>query len=200
MPVAQPLVKRQTIKQAKADFKARGRPTVSDLEKKQIERAAQLERRAWGAKERAKSKTETLRKKRESERREQEDRERARMGTQRRCDRFGHKSSQLHLGGFFGPASKGIVQPPPKPDQDPPEVDSLEDGVDDESLLEALEWPGEQAHQKYGLEQHPLSVTNSPTVQRADSHPCLTPEEGFSNFWAEPVSYTHLTLPTKRIV
>ena len=159
-----------TIKQAKAAYKTRAEQPLTEREKKQLERAVQLDRRAWGIREREKNKLD-LAKKRVAQEKAQKDEER-RIGTQRRNDKFGFKSSQFHLGAFFRKPSPaplvdlkdrkvdiGNEQPDASktatttaPDvemnahndqtEDIDEESSDEfEGVDDESLLEALQSP-----------------------------------------------------------
>ncbi|KAM0706577.1 hypothetical protein Q7P35_005904 [Cladosporium inversicolor] len=159
-----------TIKQAKAAYKTRAEQPLTEREKKQLERSIQLDRRAWGLREREKNKLDLV-KKRAAQEKAQKDEER-RIGTQRRNDKFGFKSSQLHLGAFFrkpGPApladSKdrkvGVANEQPDVFQpattttpevemnvDKGQAEDLDDessdefeGVDDESLLEALQSP-----------------------------------------------------------
>lgn len=159
-----------TIKQAKAAYKTRAEQPLTEREKKQLERSIQLDRRAWGLREREKNKLD-LAKKRAAREKAQKEEER-RIGTQRRNDKFGFKSSQFHLGAFFRRPN-----PPPLPDSKDrkvdianeqsnvpktattttPEVEMNDDkhqtegfdgdsqdefeGVDDESLLEALQSP-----------------------------------------------------------
>jgi hypothetical protein len=159
-----------TIKQAKAAYKTRAEQPLTEREKKQLERSIQLDRRAWGLREREKNKLD-LAKKRAAQEKAQKDEER-RIGTQRRNDKFGFKSSQYHLGAFFrkpGPApladskdckvdvangQSDVLQPATttapevemnvdrdqKEDLDDDISDEFE-GVDDESLLEALRSP-----------------------------------------------------------
>lgn len=156
----------KTIKQAKAAYKNRSEQPLTEREQKQLERSIQLDRRAWGIRERERNRLD-LTKKRAAEEKAQKDEER-RIGTQRRNDKFGFKSSQFHLGAFFrkpNPAlsvglkeSKvGIVngrsenlQPGdgdkatgPMPEEgEPADEDEYEyEDVDDESLLEALQSP-----------------------------------------------------------
>ncbi|GAB7329444.1 hypothetical protein MBLNU13_g01227t1 [Cladosporium sp. NU13] len=159
-----------TIKQAKAAYKTRAEQPLTEREKKQLERSIQLDRRAWGLREREKNKLD-LAKKRAAQEKAQKEEER-RIGTQRRNDKFGFKSSQFHLGAFFhkpSPAplteskdrkveianeqsdvSKAATTTTPEvemnDDKDQTEgfdknsLDEFE-GVDDESLLEALQSP-----------------------------------------------------------
>lgn len=151
MVSAQPPAKAQTIKQAKASFKARARPTVSEREQKQLERSAELDRRAWRLREQAKKKSEFVKARQDKEREEREELERTRLGTQRRYDRFGYKSSQLHLGAFFGRghgAEKGHAAEQENMTED--EYGFGDDGVDDETLLDVL--------------QSPQSNNNTPTL------------------------------------
>lgn len=159
-----------TIKQAKAAYKTRAEQPLTEREKKQLERSIQLDRRAWGLREREKNKLD-LAKKRAAQEKAQKDEER-RIGTQRRNDKFGFKSSQFHLGAFFrkpGPApladskDRKVDDTNEQPDVSKPAAittpelemtvdkgqdEDLDDessdefeGVDDESLLEALHSP-----------------------------------------------------------
>jgi hypothetical protein len=159
-----------TIKQAKAAYKSRAEQPLTEREKKQLERSVQLDRRAWGLREREKNRLD-LAKKRVAQEKAQKDEER-RIGTQRRNDKFGFKSSQFHLGAFFRrpnaapPAllvdsktdgagvPSGFLQSAARPksdvemgdggegckDANDESQDEYED-VDDESLLEALQSP-----------------------------------------------------------
>ncbi|KAK5741095.1 hypothetical protein LTR17_004245 [Elasticomyces elasticus] len=143
------VITKRTIKQAKADFKARGRPTISVLEQKQLERSIQLDRRAWGVKEREKRKAEAAKVRRvEKERSEKEAREKkALAGGKTRSDRFGYASSQMHLGAFFGGGGGGVkkedVKSETKVEVKAENEDDMfgDDGLDDETLLETLESP-----------------------------------------------------------
>lgn len=159
-----------TIKQAKAAYKTRAEQPLTEREKKQLERSIQLDRRAWGLREREKNKLD-LAKKRAAQEKAQKDEER-RIGTQRRNDKFGFKSSQFHLGAFFrkpGPVpladlkdgkvdianeqpdvskTATTVTPEVEMNVDKGQNEYLDDdssdefeGVDDESLLEALQSP-----------------------------------------------------------
>ncbi|KAK5705149.1 hypothetical protein LTR97_002266 [Elasticomyces elasticus] len=141
------VITKRTIKQAKADFKARGRPTISVLEQKQLERSIQLDRRAWGVKEREKRKAEAAKVRRvEKERSEKEAREKkALAGGKTRSDRFGYASSQMHLGAFFGGGGvkKLDVKSEMEVEVKAENEDDMfgDDGLDDETLLETLESP-----------------------------------------------------------
>lgn len=156
----------KTIKQAKAAYKNRTEQPLTEREQKQLDRSVQLDRRAWALREREKNRLD-LTKKRAAQEKAQKDEER-RIGTQRRNDKFGFKSSQFHLGAFFrkpNAAPSAVLmerkvdvagehsdnqQPMPEVDMDG-EEDAFEDvadesqdeyeGVDDESLLEALQSP-----------------------------------------------------------
>lgn len=104
----------QTTKQAKAAFRARNGASVTQAELRQLERSLELQRRAELAKEReAKRKALLLQKKereKESAAKMALDQGRRTLGTQRTVDRFGYKSSQFHLLGFFG---KGVEKNKP---------------------------------------------------------------------------------------
>jgi hypothetical protein len=157
-----------TIKQAKAAYKSRAEQPLTEREKKQLERSVQLDRRAWSLREREKNRLD-LAKQRVAQEKAQKDEER-RIGTQRRNDKFGFKSSQFHLGAFFrrpnpappvlmverkaDVAAASLLQPAANSlpdvqmngkedeyeDVDDKSSDEYED-VDDESLLEALQSP-----------------------------------------------------------
>ena len=97
----------QTLKQAKAAYKSRTNPVLTEREKKQLERSLELDRRAWRVKEGEKKKAEAARKRAEKEREEREGR---RMGMgmgPRKCDRFGFVGSQMGLGAFLGGRGEG---------------------------------------------------------------------------------------------
>ena len=153
-----------TIKQAKAAYKSRSeQQPLTEREQKQLERGLQLDRRAWALREREKNKLD-LAKKRLAQEKAQRDEER-RLGTQRRNDKFGFKSSQFHLGAFFRKPGAGGQGGEGRKDcaegaggreaeHDSKGTDSVIENVqfgeededeyedlDDESLLEALQSP-----------------------------------------------------------
>jgi hypothetical protein len=184
-----------TIKQAKAAYKTRAEQPLTEREKKQLERSVQLDRRAWGLREREKNKLD-LAKKRAAQEKVQKDEER-RIGTQRRNDKFGFKSSQFHLGAFFrkpGPApladsedrkvdigneqsdvSRTATTTTPEvemkvekgqhEDLDGDSSDEFE-GVDDESLLEALQSPEVVRTNPVSPGVHTRSTTSMPPPPR----------------------------------
>lgn len=134
------VVKKQTIKQAKASFKARGRPTLSDREARQLERAIDLEQRAERAKEAEKRRLIAAGKREQAHKLQQQ--QHVQLGTQRRCDRFGHKSSQFHLGAFFGknkPPSHATTSKLEKMREQGNDRGFGDDDLDDESLLDACD-------------------------------------------------------------
>ena len=141
MPVAGPVA--QTIKQAKAAYKAKGQPTLTDKEKRQLDRAIELDRRAWRTKKGDKRKVEAAKKKVEKEKKQKDELEKIRLGTQRRCDRFGYKSSQMHLGAFSGKPKEqaAATEVVPRPIDEASEEDSFgDDSLDDETLLDATSY------------------------------------------------------------
>ncbi|KAK6433774.1 hypothetical protein LTR95_010047 [Oleoguttula sp. CCFEE 5521] len=97
-----------TTTAARAAYKSRSCTNVlSDREQKRLERAALLERRAWGVKEREKRRVDAARKRAEVEREEREERIKVGVkGTQRAKDRFGFRGSQRCLGVWFGDQRK----------------------------------------------------------------------------------------------
>jgi len=170
-----------TIKQAKAAFKSRTEQPLTEREQKQLERGLQLDRRAWALREREKNKLDSA-KKRVAQEKAQKDEER-RLGTQRRNDKFGFKSSQFHLGAFFRkPAPVGQAGADDKGDVavadgagcrdrgddgkatdsvienmefgDEDEYDDEYEDLDDESLLEALQSPEVRRVSKAPLMDH----------------------------------------------
>ncbi|EME83500.1 uncharacterized protein MYCFIDRAFT_196757 [Pseudocercospora fijiensis CIRAD86] len=142
-----PPVLKQTTRQAKAAFNARGRPSLTKKERRQLERSIELEQRAEKIKEAEKRRNEATKRRAARESREKLGQANsAQLGSQRRCDRFGYKSSQFHLGAFFGtkPAAnqaemhqQGEIKPLTESDDDVFEDEDL----DDDSLLEALSAP-----------------------------------------------------------
>jgi hypothetical protein len=154
----------KTIKQAKAAYKNRSEQPLTEREQKQLERSVQLDRRAWAIRERENNRLD-LAKQRVAQEKAQKEQER-RIGTQRRNDKFGFKSSQFHLGAFFRkpnpvlsagsreskvdivkdhsgslPGGDGDKATGPMAEVEmDAEEDEYED-VDDESLLEALQSP-----------------------------------------------------------
>ncbi|KAI7280285.1 hypothetical protein KC345_g4851 [Hortaea werneckii] len=146
-PQSGPVVQRQTIKQAKAAYKSRAQQPLSDVEKKQLERSIELDRRAWRTKDQERKKAEAVKKRQEKERREKDDLERTMLGTQVRRDRFGFRGSQMHLGAFFGGnGGKGKEMETAKRPEKANEPGCSEqaasddlDALDDESLLRAME-------------------------------------------------------------
>ncbi|KAK5698592.1 hypothetical protein LTR17_023510 [Elasticomyces elasticus] len=179
------VITKRTIKQAKADFKARGRPTISVLEQKQLERSIQLDRRAWGVKEREKRKAEAAKLRRvEKERSEKEAREKkALAGGKTRSDRFGYASSQMHLGSFFGGGGvkKEDVKSESKVEVELENDDDMfgDDGLDDETLLETLESPvGTSDTPQLGVEAKvtaELPATTRSALQQCHSQLSVTP-------------------------
>ena len=146
MPPPPPPARPQTIKQAKAAYRTRGRPSLSEREKRQLERAAELDCRAWRSKEAERKKVDAAKKRIEKERREKDEREKALMGSQRRCDRFGYKSSQLHLGAFLGKMNTKSDEQKENSETATGDQESEsfgDDDVDDETLLEALDGTNE---------------------------------------------------------
>ncbi|KAK5004435.1 hypothetical protein LTR28_008921, partial [Elasticomyces elasticus] len=148
----------QTIKQAKAAYKARGRPTISAKEQRQIDRGAELLRRANRIKDRERRRREALREKQEEEAREKEEaRNTALLGTQRKLDCFGNKSSQFHLGAFFG---RGLNAAGKEATSDKGEEPWEEDEVDDASILGAF-IPQETASSAQDAQKRPKITLDS---------------------------------------
>lgn len=194
-PPAPPVVQRQTLKQAKAAYKLRGLPAISDREQRQIQRAVELDKRAWRTREQEKRKAEALKRRGEKEKKEREERGSVQMGSQRRCDRFGYKSSQFHLGAFFGAgAGAGAGRGGPRIEQkcanklESQDEDVFgDDGLDDELLLEALgslqgKWQDTSANS-----DQPYSELSVPQSLRRTVYPKAEPapafEDDFSSFW-----------------
>lgn len=130
MPTTSANRQRQTSKQAKAAYKARGQTSVSDAEKRKLARGAELLARAARCKEQEKRKKEWLKKRGEEDVKPKSDKSLTLLGTQRRLDRFGYKSSQFHLGNFVRPVGARPVSEPDTNITDPWEDEDI-----DESLL-----------------------------------------------------------------
>lgn len=172
-----PTVLKHTTKSAKAEFKARGRPSLTAKEQRQLERAIELDKRAERIKQAEQRRGEAAKKRAEKEGREkekekekakfgQQDTRTAQLGSQRRCDRFGYKSSQFHLGAFFGrPRPAGGATPPQHeqmgPVQQADEDAFGDDDLDDDSLLEALQAPTNPQSQRVALEGKDGPLTTS---------------------------------------
>ncbi|KAF7190522.1 hypothetical protein HII31_08236 [Pseudocercospora fuligena] len=144
-----PPVLKQTTKQAKAAFKARGRPSLTEKEQRQLERSIELEQRAEKIREAERRRNEAAKKRAERESREKLGHQQgnsAQLGSQRRCDRFGYKSSQFHLGAFFGRKPAINQHESHKQGHSETLAESEDDAfadedLDDDSLLEALSAP-----------------------------------------------------------
>ncbi|KAG9648184.1 hypothetical protein KCU95_g7879, partial [Aureobasidium melanogenum] len=127
---------KQTLKQAKAAFKARGSTFVTDTEKRQLERGAILLQRAERIKEAETRRKEVLKKKALQDAKASKV---CLLGTQRVNDKFGYQRSQFHLGAFLKPkAAVPAVAPAPLPalQEDSPTEPWEDDGVDDDTLLD----------------------------------------------------------------
>ena len=205
MHVSAPSPRAQTIKQAKAAYKARGRPSISEKEKKQLERAVELDRRAWRTREAEKRKAEAAKKRTEKENKEAEERRKAHIGSQRRYDRFGFRGSQMHLGAFLG--KKREVR-----SEQQKENVGQEDGLDgqdefgdgelcDVTLLDALEGVQDvqtslatKASTKPVLQSltdrsHPKPISGTPTHKPEPPPP---PETDMDSFWDDLESSTQV--------
>lgn len=195
-------VKKQTIKQAKASFKARGRPTLSEREARQLERAIELEQRAERAQEAEKRRAAAAKLRSEREKRAEIHRrqQQVQLGTQRRCDRFGYKSSQFHLGAFFGMESatnttststtKTTTTTSGQGGND--DRDGFgDDDLDDESLLGACDGPATvQTSVPAAQMSKPSAATLMPppplpgaSVQTAKTKPARELEEDFGDLF-----------------
>lgn len=109
----------QTSKQAKAAYKARGGSSyVSEAERKQLARGAELLRRAERLKLQEERRKEWMRKKEADE--ERVKRGKAPLGEENVLDKFGYQSSQFHLGKFFqlGGAKARVVEEVQKEEED----------------------------------------------------------------------------------
>ncbi|RMZ15811.1 hypothetical protein D0860_01424 [Hortaea werneckii] len=193
-PQSGPVVQRQTIKQAKAAYKSRAQQPLSDVEKKQLERSIELDRRAWRTKEQERKKAEALKKRQEKERREKDDLERTMLGTQVRRDRFGFRGSQMHLGAFFGGhGGKGKGMETAKRLEKANEPGCTEqaasddlDALDDESLLGAMEVSPTIARSEASVpRQGPFDAARLPQHGKpssVQSEPTRTMQEDLDDF------------------
>ncbi|KAF1351392.1 hypothetical protein BDV97DRAFT_169280 [Delphinella strobiligena] len=125
--------KRQTLKQAKASFKARGPTSVSAAERRRLERGAQLLERANRIKEQEQRKQNQLRKKEvQTETKDGRNQKPVLLGAQHKLDKFGYKSSQFHLGAFFTAVRPSIATDKQTVSPEPWDGDD----VDDDTLLD----------------------------------------------------------------
>jgi hypothetical protein len=124
---------KQTLKQAKAAFKARGSTLVTDTEKRQLERGAVLLQRAERIRE-------VEARKKELKKKSVQDTKATRaclLGTQRVNDKFGYQRSQFHLGAFLKPKPVVPAAPPlPEVQEGLSQEPWEDDGVDDDTLLD----------------------------------------------------------------
>ena len=204
MPPAPPPNRPQTIKQAKAAYKSRGQPSLTEKEKRQLDRSIELDRRAWRSKEADKRKAEAAKKRLENEQKQKQELERLRLGSQRRCDRFGYKSSQMHLGAFLN--KRNVRLQDQKEDVQllcaESDVESFEDDdLDDETLLDAMAQADDTTTRKT---THLLVQTTTESAQTA-IYPFNTPRinhnttgtsghemEDFESFWEDLDSSTQI--------
>lgn len=157
----------QTIKQAKAAYKSRGQPSLTEQEKRQLDRAIELDRRAWRTKEVDKRKAEAATKKAEKDRKQREEAQRMRLGSQRRCDRFGYKSSQMHLGAFLGKRKDAMKENLPAM-QETSESESFgDDDLDDETLLDAITTIEQPILRHSSVRQTPTATHSAPASKQA---------------------------------
>ncbi|KJX96621.1 hypothetical protein TI39_contig611g00002 [Zymoseptoria brevis] len=199
----------QTIAQAKASFKARGRPSLTDKQQKQLQRACELEQRAERIKEQEKKRAAAAVKKKAGGQ-DGKERQKAFLGTQMRRDKFGYKSSQFHLGAFLRTGGKQderqtgslVVQDEVVKDEDLFE----DDGLDDEMMLSALEavptldtngQSGKnivvQETVKHSKMLPPPPIPRLPTTHKPP-RPAQSPnaEEDLSSFWEDLDSSTQI--------
>lgn len=180
-------VKAQTIKQAKAAYKARG-GAVSEEEQRRIDRQVQLSQRAWRLREQEKRKSEAAKKRQE---REREEASRAFLATQVKRDKFGYKSSQMHLGAFFGGGARKPTEVAVAKEDTTDEFE--DDGVDDETLLHALGSPtanDTRPTASQGQAAEPRAMTAS--LQRSNTEPTVHIEHDLDSFWDELDSSTQI--------
>jgi hypothetical protein len=192
------IAKAQTIKQAKASYASRGRPSLNAKEQKQLERSLELEQRAEKAKEQEKRRAAAAKKRAENENRSKAERERSFLGTQRRKDRFGYVSSQFHLGAFLvggGMGGKSVGEDDTvMREEDFGEEDDLfgDEELDDQDMLNALDVPvtgqmSEHAKSDSAVFMPPPPVP--PTIRRSQSAPVL---EDMGDFWDDLESSTQI--------
>ena len=205
--MAPTITRAQTIKQAKASYKARGRPTLTIAEKRQLERDAELERRASRVQESSKKRSEAAKKRAAAAKRDRELEAKFRLASQRRTDRFGYLCSQLHMGAFFTSVDSGGKGQRAREDASPPLWNEAEtfgdDDVDDEALLELLKihpslatYPSAQAMQETSLTVDESSLwedlDSSTQIQRdlakdarSPRHECTRPSFDSDDFGSD---------------
>lgn len=166
---------KQTLKQAKAAFKARGSTHVSEAEKRRLERGAILLQRAERLREQAQRRKDISKKKTNQDPKAQQA---CLLGTQVRLDKFGYKSSQFHLGAFLKPKAPAAPLPVQKEESLPEPWE--DDHVDDDTLLHlASESP--VATTKGPSAQLPSQQTPNKS-QLSQSHRCPSTADDFANW------------------
>lgn len=180
----------QTIRQAKASFAARGRPSLNAQEQRQLERGLELEQRAEKAKEAERRRAAAAKKRAENESKSKHDREKALLGTQRRKDRFGYVSSQFHMGAFLvGGGKRKVEEDKELPRQKDDEDDLFgDDGLDDEVMLNALDAPPAE-HAKSDSAMF-IPVIAPPTMKRSQSAPVM--DDLMDDFWDDMETSTQI--------
>ena len=131
-----PAPTRQTTKQAKAAFKARGSTHVSSTERRKLERGAQLLERADKAKAQERRKKEWMKKREEQGNQQKSDEGSKVLGSQLRLDKFGYKSSQFHLGRFFGPPKTHAQSPKLSSKTEDENGENMDEYADDDDFDE----------------------------------------------------------------
>ncbi|TKA74688.1 hypothetical protein B0A49_04269 [Cryomyces minteri] len=169
----------QTLKQAKAAYKARSRPYVSEREQRQLERGAELLRRAERIKEAERRKKENLKRKAEKEIKEREAKKRMWLGSEGYMWSQVPKPSQAILDRFVRIKGRGEgreteigVDGGRTAKYEPWDVDE----VDDETLLDVLDDNVEDimAHEPQPISSpRPLKTEDETTYRPANRRPAV---------------------------
>nr|POE68819.1 hypothetical protein CFP56_66833 [Quercus suber] len=197
------MAKAQTIKQARAAFKARNYDPLSDRAKRQIERSIELDKRACKAKELEKRKSEAALKRKQKERDEAEKRRATSFDERTKCDRFGHESSQYHLEAFFAKGKIGhVVHAVTREEQTcgyENDGDFDEELVDDDSLYAAMNAAGVHPPQNPMLppskpDHEVVAEVSSPSLELPQqvSEDLLEQHEGSSDLVQDRQSSFHM--------
>lgn len=181
----------QTIKQAKASFAARGRPSLNLQEQRQLERGLELEQRAERAKEQEKRRAAAAKKRAENEKKGKSEREKTLLGTQRRKDRFGYVSSQFHLGAFLVGGKNNKAEKHVQEEEEEEEDLFGDDGLDDEVMLNALNAPNHAAeHAKSDSVVERTAMPPPAIIRRSQSAPIM--DDLMGDFWDDMESSTQI--------
>lgn len=161
----------------------------------------ELDRRAWRAKEAEKRKAEAAKKRSEKEK---EQRTKVQLASQRMCDKFGYKSSQMHLGVFLN--KPGLVRNGDDLKEnlgigilDGDDEDFGDSDMDDETLLGVLDGTSEGTVRASALQcaaaqsqDTTVSTTIATASQKSTKFAQISTTDDFASFFDDFGSSTQI--------